>query len=133
MSLVNFLAVIMVAAAALFLFFYRSAVSSVAGFLLVIAVIVMVERLVPTVYVFTSDGQLVIDRGRFSRPVMVPVDHIIKVRKVCPPLLPVRFLVVEYGAGHIITVQPADHEAFIVEVRRRQTQVEKLKNNNTNE
>lgn len=133
MSLVNFLAVIMVAAAALFLFLNRSAVASVAGFLLVIAVIVMVERLVHTVYVFTSDGLFVIDRGRFSRPVTVPVDHIIKVRRVCPPLLPVRFLAVEYGAGHVITVQPADHEAFIVEVRHRQTQIEKVKNNNTNE
>lgn len=124
MSLVNYIAVFIVAAAALFFFWNRSAANAVVGFLLLMAVLLMVERIIHTMYVFTADGMLVIDKGRFSRPVAIPVGDIIKATIVRPALLPVRFVAIEYGAGHVITVQPVNEEAFVDEVKRRQKEAD---------
>lgn len=124
-SCVNYIAIFMVAAAALFFFWNRSAINAVVAFLLVIAALLMIERIIHTVYLFTSDDRLVIDKGRFSRPLSVPVHDIISVKTVRPALLPVRYVVVEYGAGHVVSVQPVNEEAFIGEIRRRQAQGEK--------
>lgn len=121
-SWVNYLAVSIVAATALFFFWNRSAANAAVGFVLVMAALLMVERIVHTVYTFTSDGMLLICRGRLSRPIAIPVGDIIKAKAVRHALLPVRFVVVEYGIGRIITVQPADEEAFVREIERRQTQ-----------
>lgn len=123
-SLVNYLAVFIVAAAALFFFWNRSAANAVVGFLLLMAVLMMVERIIHTMYVFTADGMLVIDRGRFSRSIAIPVSDIIKVSIVRLALLPVRFVTIEYGAGRVVTVQPVNEEAFVDEIRRRQEEGE---------
>lgn len=119
-SLVNYLAVFIVAAAALFFFWNRSIANAVVGFLLLMAVLMMVERIIHTMYVFTADGMLVIDRGRFSHSIAIPVSDIIKVGIVRPALLPVRFVTIEYGAGRVVTVQPVNEEAFVDEIKRRQ-------------
>lgn len=123
-SLVNYLAVFIVAAAALFFFWNRSIANAVVGFLLLMAVLMMVERIIHTMYVFTADGMLVIDRGRFSRSIAIPVSDIIKVGIVRPALLPVRFVTIEYGAGRVVTVQPVNEEAFVDEIKRRQEEGE---------
>lgn len=123
-SFVNYLAIFTVAAAALFFFWNRSTVGTLVAFLLAMAVILMVERIIHTVYVFTSDGLIVIDKGRFSRSLSVPVSDIINVRTVRQPLLPVRFVIIEYGAGHVVTVQPVNEEAFVDEIKRRQARNE---------
>lgn len=123
-SLVNYLAVFIVAAAALFFFWNRSIANAVVGFLLLMAVLMMVERIIHTMYVFTADGVLVIDRGRFSRSIAIPVSDIIKVGIVRPALLPVRFVTIEYGAGRVVTVQPVNEEAFVDEIKRRQEEGE---------
>lgn len=122
---VSYLAVIIVAAAALFFLWNRTTANAVIGFALMIATLLMVERIVHTVYVFTSDGMLVIDRGRLSRQTVVRVGDITRVETVRHKLLPVRFVALEYGAGHIIAVQPVDEEAFVRELKRRQEAVEK--------
>ena len=59
-SLLNYVAIVVVAAAALCMFWHRSAAGAVAGLALMMAVVLMVERIVHTAYVFTADGMLVI-------------------------------------------------------------------------
>lgn len=86
-------------------------------------VVLMIERIIHTVYVLTSDGRLIISRGRFSRSLSVPVNEIIRMRVVRPGLLGVRYIFIEYGAGHETTVQPVNEEAFMREVRDRQERI----------
>ena len=86
-------------------------------------VVLMIERIIHTVYVLTSDGRLIISRGRFSRSLSVPVNEIIRMRVVRPGPLGVRYILIEYGAGHETTVQPVNEEAFMREVRDRQERI----------
>lgn len=86
-------------------------------------VVLMIERIIHTVYVLTADGRLVISRGRFSREMSVPVNEIIRMSVIRPKLLGVRYILIEYGAGHETTVQPVNEEAFMREVRDRQERV----------
>lgn len=122
-SWLNYTCIFIVAGAAMFSLWHRSAVNAVVGFLLIGVVVLMIERIIHTVYVLTSDGRLIISRGRFSREMSVPVNEIIRMSVVRPGMLGVRYILIEYGAGHETTVQPVNEEAFMREVRERQERV----------
>lgn len=122
-SWLNYSCIVIVAGAAMFSFWHRSAVNAIVGFLLMGVAVLMIERIIHTVYVLTSDGRLVISRGRFSRELSVPVNEIIRMRVVRPGLLGVRYVLIEYGAGHETAVQPVNEDAFMREVRDRQERI----------
>lgn len=122
-SWLNYTCIVVVAGAAIYSLWHRSAVNALVGFLLMGVVVLMIERIIHTVYVLTSDGRLIISRGRFSRSLSVPVNEIIRMRVVRPGLLGVRYILIEYGAGHETTVQPVNEEAFMREVRDRQERI----------
>ena len=119
-SLLNYVAIAVVAAAALCMFWHRSAAGAVAGLALMMAVVLMVERIIHTAYVFTDDGLLVVSKGRFLRPVSIRVGDIIEVKRMRMSVLPQGYVLIRYGAGHELSVQPANEDAFINEIRRRQ-------------
>ena len=123
-SFLNYAAIIVVAVAALCAFWQRSAANAVVGLALMIAVVLMVERIVHTTYTLTADGRLRVSKGRFSRRVEIRLADIVSVETVHGRLLPVRYLLVRYGAGHELAVQPANEEAFIEEIRKRQKALE---------
>ncbi|WP_302332126.1 PH domain-containing protein [Prevotella sp.] len=122
-SWLNYTCIIVVAVAAMYSLWHRSVVNAIVGFLLMGVVVLMIERIIHTVYVLTSDGRLIISRGRFSREMSVPVNEIIRMSVIRPKLLGVRYILIEYGAGHETTVQPVNEEAFMREVRDRQERV----------
>lgn len=122
-SWLNYTCIIVVAVAAMYSLWHRSVVNAIVGFLLMGVVVLMIERIIHTVYVLTADGRLVISRGRFSREMSVPVNEIIRMNVIRPKLLGVRYILIEYGAGHETTVQPVNEEAFMREVRDRQERV----------
>lgn len=122
-SWLNYTCIIVVAVAAMYSLWHRSVVNAIVGFLLMGVVVLMIERIIHTVYVLTADGRLVISRGRFSREMSVPVNEIIRMSVIRPKLLGVRYILIEYGAGHETTVQPVNEEAFMREVRDRQEHV----------
>ena len=122
-SWLNYTCIAVVAGAAIYSLWHRSAVNALVGFLLMGVVVLMIERIIHTVYVLTSDGRLIISRGRFSRSLSVPVNEIIRMRVIRPGLLGVRYILIEYGAGHETTVQPVNEEAFMREVRDRQERI----------
>ena len=115
-SLLNYVAIVVVAAAALCMFWHRSAAGAVAGFALMMAVVLMVERIVHTAYVFTADGMLIISKGRFSRRVAIRITDIVSVERVRAGVLGVRYVLIRYGAGREVSVQPAGEEAFVGEI-----------------
>ena len=108
-SFLNYAAIVVVAACALFAFWHRSAPNVVLGVGLMAVVVLMVERIIHTSYVFTDDGMLVVCKGRFSRTLTI-----------------LKYVLVRYGAGREISLQPVNDEAFISEVRRRQALVESV-------
>lgn len=122
-SWLNYTCIIVVAVAAMYSLWHRSVVNAIVGFLLMGVVVLMIERIIHTVYVLTADGRLIICRGRFSREMSVPVNEIIRMSVIRPKLLGVRYILIEYGAGHETTVQPVNEEAFMREVRDRQERV----------
>ena len=130
-SLLNYVAIAVVAAAALCMFWHRSAAGAVAGLALMMAVVLMVERIVHTAYVFTADGMLVLSKGRFSRRVAIRITDIVSVERVRAGVLGVRYVLIRYGAGREVSVQPAGEEAFVGEITRRQELMERRENERT--
>ena len=130
-SLLNYVAIAVVAAAALCMFWHRSAAGAVAGLALMMAVVLMVERIVHTAYVFTADGMLIISKGRFSRRVAIRITDIVSVERVRAGVLGVRYVLIRYGAGREVSVQPAGEEVFVGEITRRQELMERRENERT--
>lgn len=125
-SLLNYAGIAVVAAASLCVFWHRSAANAVVGTVLMLTVALMVERIIHTAYVLTDDGLLVINKGRFSRPVSIRVSDIIEIKRMRMGVLPLSYVLIRYGAGHEVSVQPANGDVFINEIRRRQKYREKL-------
>lgn len=113
-------AVIVVAATAFFFLWHRSTVNAVLGFALLITAMLMVERMIHTVYALTSDGLLSIERGRFAHSLTIPLNEIITIKAVRLKPFMVKVVVLEYGTGRVTSVQPQDCDAFINELKNRQ-------------
>lgn len=122
-SFLNLAGVAVVAVAALCAFLSCTVVGSAVGLALLLAVVSMAERMAHTAYTLTADGLLVVSRGRFSRRVTVRLTDIVAVESVRGGVMPVSYVLIRYGAGHELSAQPVDAEAFVVEIRKRQTAV----------
>ncbi|HRN16549.1 MAG TPA: PH domain-containing protein [Xylanibacter oryzae] len=107
-----------------YLLWMRSAANALLGFVVVIILVVIIERVIHTVYIFTSAGNLVIDHGRFARKITIPVNEIIKSTVVNTPMGLSHYILLEYGAEHFVSVQPENNEAFIEELRERQAKID---------
>ncbi|OYP57248.1 PH domain-containing protein [Segatella bryantii] len=109
-----------------FWFFWQK--QALVGLFLMIIVVGMIERVLHTTYTFKRvkpidrDEEtefLIVDKGRFSRNVNIPVPEI---KKVC--ILPTafrlsHFILIEYGEGNVASFQPEDDQAFLAELQKR--------------
>lgn len=111
--------VVLLAAFALWCFLMRTGVSPLFGLLCLLLGAAAVDRMVHTEYVITSDDRLVITRGRLSKPLVINIDEIVEMHEVRGMFLVASHIVIEYGMGHMASVQPADPEGFLKEVKRR--------------
>ena len=93
----------------------------IAGLLLVIFVVLMIERVLHSAYKF-QDDKLIIYRGRFAK------TRVIKLREItrCTPMKTMmglsRYLLIEHGLGRLESVQPENETLFLQELTRRQKQ-----------
>jgi len=110
---------VVVACASLSFLWHRSPQGAAAGLCLMAVTVVFVERLLHTEYVFRG-GSLLVVRGRFSRRVVIPVGDIVRAERVRTPLGLSRYILIEYGAGHRVAVQPDNEAAFLNEIKKRQ-------------
>lgn len=124
-SWLNYAAIAVAVGVALYAFCQGAVTYIAAGFLLITAAVAMAERIAHTAYVFTADDRIFIRKGRLSRPVVIRVGDIVSVETVRGRLLPVRYVLLRYGLDHEVSVQPADEDAFIGEIRRRLEQTDK--------
>jgi len=102
--------------------------AAIVGILLAIVIVGMIERILNTTYTLKRvkpidrDEEMdfiVIDEGRFSSKKTVPVCDIVRMEclKTCWGLD--HALVIEYGAKHLISIQPDNEEGFRKEVDKR--------------
>lgn len=98
---------------------HHNLLSGVVGLAMIVLAALTVERAVHTVYLLTSDKRLVIDGGRLSRRIVVPLSEIREVKRVEGRLLLKPYIAVEWGDGHVVSVQPDNEDGFIREIERR--------------
>ncbi len=103
--------------------------TAIIGILVAIVIVGMIERILNTSYTFRRvkpidrDDEmeyLIVNEGRFSGNKNVPVCDIIRVERMKSFFGFDHYLLIEYGAYHIVSVQPDNEEAFEREVWKRQ-------------
>lgn len=111
------------AALALFFFLQRRTPAVLLALLFVAEAVVTIERLIHTVYVLDEGaGELIVDGGRFSRTVRIPLSDIVSATCVPRRLLRPAHVLVRYGAGHECAVCPENGPGFAAEIMRCVTQ-----------
>lgn len=110
---------VLLAACALLCFLNRTGLTPLFGFACLLLGAAAVDRMIHSEYVMTTDNRLVISRGRLSKSLVINIDEIVAVRPVRGAMLIAPHIIIEYGMGHITSVQPADATGFIKEVKRR--------------
>ncbi len=102
-----------------YFFWHRAGVHVIIGFALMMVTIVVLERVVHTTYTITDEGCLEIYRGRWSKLQRIPLSDIVSMEIRKSPLGLTRYVLIEYGANHFVSVQPDNEENFIQEIRKR--------------
>lgn len=90
------------------------------AFVFMVFMVIIVERLIHTVYVVTDDGRLIISKGRFSRSVVINLSDIKSVEPVkASAIFPFRRndvvgITLKDGAIRLISPFPADEFCHFV-------------------
>lgn len=100
---------------AFYLFWNRSAV---AAFAVVVVLVAVMERVLHTTYTLTAD-RLIVRRGRFARTLVVPLSDVIGCRAVRTTFGLSHYLLLSYGANHLLSLQPDNEAAFLSELSKR--------------
>lgn len=110
----------------IYLFWIKQAVF---GLMVVIIIVGMLERMLHTTYTFACvkpvdrDEEmefLLIDKGRFSRNQSIPLRDVLQCKVMYVNFGLSHYLLIEYGAHHLVAVQPEDERAFVEELTKRQ-------------
>lgn len=99
----------MFAALAIYCFWSKAAIP---GALLVVLTVLVMERVLHSEYVF-RDGFLEIDRGRFFRKKAIPLMEITSCRPMTTTFGMVHYLLIGYGNGRLVAVQPEQEASFV--------------------
>lgn len=91
--------------------------------LLGLALILVIEQIIHTVYTVTTEGTLEVYLGRFSRKKVIPLADITGVEK-CSSMKFGRFsvteyLLIEYGKGKFVAVMPVKEREFTEMIERK--------------
>lgn len=109
---------------AFYLFWFKSAIHAMMGTVVVVLLVYLIERVINTKYIL-NDTELIIDGGRISHKQSLKLNEIITCTKSKTLFGLSHFIVISYGANRQITVQPEDDDAFINEIKKRQTLLDK--------
>lgn len=89
------------------------------GAVVAVLAVLVIEQVLHSCYTFDGDS-LLIHRGRFRRSYVIHVNEIIKCTPMRTTFGLVHYLLIQYGAGHIIDVEPENEKEFMKELKRRQ-------------
>ena len=111
--------VLLLAALALFFFWQRTGAMAMVAFVVLCVDVWVVDRLIHTSYVFEDDSTLVVSNGRFSKPIVIPLCDVWRAEERHVFFGLVHYVLIEYGAHHMVSVQTDDDEAFLKEMAKR--------------
>lgn len=94
---------------AIYLFWVKAVI---AGFLLVVLNVLMIERVLHSEYVF-SDDILTISRGRFAKAKVIPLADIKSCRPITVSFGMSHYLLLEYGNGQYVSLEPEQEASFL--------------------
>lgn len=111
--------VLLLAAVALFFFWKCTPSAALVAVLVLVVDVWVMERLIHTTYVFTDDNHLLVSRGKFSKPVTIPLSDVTvtELRHTCFGL--VSYVLIQYGAHYMVSVMTDNDEAFVREMYKR--------------
>jgi hypothetical protein len=104
---------------AVYLFWFRSMVHAIIGLIVVVFLVLLIDRVVRTTYTITSDGRIIVDRGRFTAKIQFPINEIVKVSHLKTQFKLSQYILIEYGAGKTVSLQPENEKGFIDELNKR--------------
>lgn len=102
-------------------FWVKEVVPAVVCLLLVVTAI---EKVLHSEYVFRGHD-LIVRKGRFVKPRAIAVNEIVRCSPMRATFGLTRYLLIEYGQHSVEDVEPADEQAFLRELKRRQDDFDK--------
>lgn len=96
--------------------------SALIGTTILMVVVGIIERVVHSSYTFVATDQgevLTINRGRFSKNIVIRVDDIIKCTRMTTVFGIHSYLLLEYGVRHFVSIQPDSDDRFMEELKKR--------------
>ncbi len=110
---------------AFYFFWNYSFWNVILGLALLILAIVMMDRILHTEYIITSKDELIIKRGRLSKPQNIKIEEIISLKKLNVRIPKMSYILIEYGYKGQVTVEPQNEDKFIEEITLRQSLIDK--------
>ncbi len=96
----------------------------VAGGVVALACVVLIERVLHSEYVFRGD-RLIVSHGRFARKKEIPLSDIVGYRPVTTTFGLTRFLLLALRGDRLLMVQPANEQAFVKCLAERKNNIKR--------
>lgn len=125
----TFWVVLLVLTACMFQFFWEKEV--IPAVMIALLVLFCIEMIIHTRYAVTSDGLLIIDRGRFFSALSIPVSDIVSLKKSksweSSPALSLDRIQIDYRGKHHkerVYISPQRKEEFVALLVKMNDQIE---------
>ncbi len=119
-ALYQYLLLIVFAATAFVFLWFKY---SLAALLLVLLLIVIIEKIIHTTYTVTKDNLLIINSGRFTRRMTIPITQITALRRGHSMKIGrfsvTSYILVEYGENRFVSVMPVKEDEFVQLIDKR--------------
>ncbi len=101
-----------------------SSLNVIIGLILLVLSSIMIDRILRTKYMISSDNFLIIYRGHIAKQKKINIEEIIRIKKIKTIFPSISYIFIEYGLkGKHIAIQIENQDSFIREITIRQTQV----------
>ena len=90
---------------------------------MMLMLIVVIEQVIHTTYTVTSEGELILSYGRFTRKKILPVKDIISIQEhhsmKFGNFSVTRYVLIEYGKGKYVSAMPVKEREFIELIEKK--------------
>ena len=89
----------------------------IVAFMALALMFLIIERAINTTYTLTTNGRLIIHRGRFSKEIVIPLADIRRIERIRSARLGAfclkRYLLVHYAQGQTVSLIPTKEEELL--------------------
>ena len=90
----------------------------VAALVSLLWMVILIERTIHTTYTVTTDGMLLVHRGRFAKEIIIPLTDIRKIERIRSANLGFfclkSYLLLHHGDDHTLSLIPSKEEEMIM-------------------